>query len=270
MIKEEKEKNVEELQKVFAEAKGVYLTDFTGIDVQMINDLRSEFRKDNVNYRVVKNTLTLRSLEGAGFDDLKVHLVGPTALAFSYEDPLAPGKLIENFYKKNQKLELKAALIDGIVYDKDTTKKIVALPPKDQLIAKLLGTLNSPVSGLVYLLNGMLVGLVNVLSRIKETKEEQGGTPAAPEAADTPEQTVPEEKSDNAPEESGAAEKTGNEEQPQAESEDTPAVSDTADTGEKAEDAGAESVAAEENSHEGDNADSNPEEKTDDSENNRE
>ncbi len=182
MHRKEKEKTVEELHKLFSEAKGLYLADFTGIDIQMIDELRGKFRENKVAYRVVKNTLTRRSIEGLGYDALFDHLVGPTAVAYSNEDPVAPGKLINEFYKKNEKLALKAAVIDGEVYDNEMASKIVKLPPKEQLIASLLGTLNSPITGLVCVFSGLLRNLVNVLDQVKELKENQGDAPAAPEA----------------------------------------------------------------------------------------
>jgi len=187
MIREEKEKSVEELRKVFSEAKALYLTDFTGINVEMISDLRRQFRKENVEYRVVKNTLTRRSIDGMEYNDLMEYLVGPTAIAYSYDDPLAAGKLIDEFNKKNKKLELKAAIIEGEVYDRETAIKIAKLPPKEVLIAKLLGTLISPVSGLVYTLNGIIRNAVSVLDQIRDLKEKQGDAPAAEQESDTPE-----------------------------------------------------------------------------------
>ncbi|MFC1477076.1 50S ribosomal protein L10 [candidate division KSB1 bacterium] len=206
MIREDKEKNVIELQKVFEEAKSVYFADFTGIDVQMINDLRRQFNKENVTYRVVKNTLTRRSIEGRGFDGLMPYLIGPTAIAYSFDDPVAPGKLIEEFYKKNDKLELKAALIDGEIYDHETAIKIVRLPSKEQLIAQLLGTLNSPITGLVYVLSGVVRNVVSVIDQIRQKQETDGETQPSGETDDSAQKSEPEESAAPAPSEEAAVE----------------------------------------------------------------
>lgn len=175
MTREEKEKAVAELSKIFTEAKGVYLTDFSGINVDTINELRSKFRENNINYKIVKNTLTRLSIKDLPLDDLRPYLDGPTALAFSYDDALIPGKLIDEFHKKTELMPIKAALIDGTVYDQSMTLKIVNLPTRDELIARMLCTLNSPISGLVIVMSGIVRNLVGVLDAVRSKKENEGG-----------------------------------------------------------------------------------------------
>ncbi len=201
MIKSEKEKAVEELQKVFAEAKGVYLADFTGIDVESINALRGQFRDANVNYRVIKNTLARLSIKDLNYDDLLPFFNGPTAIAYSYEDELNPGKVIEGFYKKTEKMSLKAAIVDGTVYDEATAKEIIKLPPKDQLQAIFLGTLKSPIRGFASVLNGILRNFVGVLDAMRDKMEKEGG------------ELKPAEKTED---KAGAAEEAKPEEKPEA------------------------------------------------------
>lgn len=171
MIRKDKEKVVEELNKLFSEAKGIYLTDFTGINVETVNELRRQFRKENINYRIVKNTLTRLSIQGLPLDDLQPYLTGPTGLVMSFEDALLPGKVIESFQKKTALLPIKAAVIDGTVYDRASTEKIIKLPSRDELVAKLLGTLNSPLTGIVIVLSSILSNLVGVLDAIRDKKE---------------------------------------------------------------------------------------------------
>jgi len=171
MIREDKEKVVEELNKLFSEAKGIYLTDFTGINVETINELRRQFRKENIDYRVVKNTLTRLSIQGLPLGDLQPYLAGPTGLVTSFDDALLPGKVIENFQRKTELLPIKAAVIDGTVYDRSATEKIIRLPSRDELVAKLLGSLNSPLAGIVIVLGGVLRNLVGVLDAIRNQKE---------------------------------------------------------------------------------------------------
>ncbi|MFC1514242.1 50S ribosomal protein L10 [candidate division KSB1 bacterium] len=188
MLREEKTQVVEELHKVFSEAKGVYLTDFTGIDVDTINKLRTQFKENDINYRIVKNTLTILSIKDLSLDDLQKYLIGPTAIAYSYNDAMLPGKVIEGFQKKTSLLPLKAAIVEGIIYDKAGAEKIITLPSRDELIAKMLGSLNSPISGLVMTLSGILRNFVGVLSAIRDKKEETGDQPAVEEEK---EQTTP-------------------------------------------------------------------------------
>jgi len=198
MLKNEKETVVEELQKVFSEAKGVYLTDFTGINVRMVNELRKNFRDGNVEYRVIKNTLARRSLQGGSLDGLLQYLNGPTALAYSNEDSLAPVKIIDKFQKETKLLLIKAAVVDGVIFDQEDMEKIVKLPSRKELLARLLGSLNSPVTGLVGVLSGVLRNLVGVLSAVKD-KKEQGGESSGVEDQKEPgskvvEQSAPESK----------------------------------------------------------------------------
>jgi len=250
MIKEEKAKTVENLQKIFSKAKGVYLADFSGINVQMINKLRQQFKNENVTYRIVKNTLTRRSIEGLNYDDLLPYLEGPTALAFSYYDAIAPGKLIEDFFKKNKKLEMKAAIIDGKIYNKDMARKIVELPPKDILIAQLLGTLNSPIFGLVNTLNGVIRKFANVVDQIRELKEKQGDTQSAAEVKAEPadesessvqkdksessvDKDVQQEKTEEAPTETVAADKIEETDKPEEKQPENKDAGENENTGEK-------------------------------------
>jgi len=178
MIRKEKEKIVAELKQVFSDSKGLYLTDFTGIDVASINELRREFRQNNITYRVIKNTLARRSVKEINLDELYKYLDGPTGIAYSYDDGLAPGKLIIGFQKKSDLLPIKAALIEGEVYDRKMAERIVALPPRDVLLGSLLRALNSPVTGFVMVLGGLLRNLVGVFDQIREQKEKQGNAPA--------------------------------------------------------------------------------------------
>lgn len=178
MIREEKERTVAELHQIFSDAKGIYLTDFTGIDVSLINELRGQFRQNEVIYRVIKNTLALRSIEGLDFEALNKHLNGPTGIAYSTNDALVPGRVINEFQKKNDRLPLKAIIVEGVIYEEEEAKKIIKLPSKEALLAKMLGSLNSPITGFVMVLRGLLRNLANVLDQIREQKKKDGGAPA--------------------------------------------------------------------------------------------
>ena len=167
-----KEQEVLELSEKIREAKGIYLTDFTGLTVEQMNDLRARLRKENALYRVTKNTLMKIALERAGLPGvLDSYLEGPTGLAFGFDDPIIPARILRDFAREQQKLRFKASLIDGQVYDPDQTEKLADLPPRSELLARLVGQLNAPIAGLVWTLNGMIAKLVYVLQAIKEQKE---------------------------------------------------------------------------------------------------
>jgi len=163
---------VEYLSERIREAKGIYLTDFTGLTVEEMNDLRVRLRKENVLYRVAKNTLTKIALQQAGYEGkLDPYLEGPTGLVFGFDDPITPARILRDFAKERQKLRFKASLVDGQVFDAEQTEKLADLPSRDELVARLLGQLNAPIAGLVWTLNGLLAKLVYALQAIKEQKE---------------------------------------------------------------------------------------------------
>ena len=164
---------VEELSKKISEAKSVFLTDFTGLNVQEISELRRSLKGASVEYQVVKNTLARLSVKSAGYDDLLEFLDGPTALAFGTDDPAAPARIMKEFRKSNEKLKFKACLFDGVLLGVDRIDEIANLPTKEVLLARLLGSLNSPLTNLVCSLNGILTQLVTVIDAVKKQTEEK-------------------------------------------------------------------------------------------------
>lgn len=168
----EKISRVDKLHKDLEGASGVYLTDFTGLSVEQITELRREFRKVDVNYIVVKNTLAKLSAEKAGFDKLLPYLKGPTGLAISKEDPIAPVKVIYEFKKSREKPAIKGAIIEGRFYDEETAEEMRKIPSRDELIGQVCFTFSAPISGFVSGLNSLLTNLVYAVNAIKEQKEE--------------------------------------------------------------------------------------------------
>lgn len=165
-----KEASVAELRDRLAAAKNLFLTDFAGLTVEEITKLRRELRKDGSSYTVVKNTL----FKIAAGDDIArqfdAHLAGPTGIVFAGADPVAPAKAIKAFSDDAKKLGVKAAYIDGKYADAKQVAILASLPPKIELIARLVGSLASPMRGLVTVLSGNSSGLVRVLSAIREQK----------------------------------------------------------------------------------------------------
>jgi len=165
---------VELLTEKIEQAKGIFLTDFTGLTVEEMTDLRARLRKENIMYRVTKNTLMKRALEKAGHSGkLDSYLEGPTGLAFGFEDPVSPAKILKTFAKEKQKLKLKASLIEGQVFGAEETERLAELPSKQELQAQLLAVLNAPATQLVRALTGNMTKLLYALQALKEKKEKE-------------------------------------------------------------------------------------------------
>ena len=167
----EKETIVAEVAEIFENAKSVFVTDYQGLNVQMISEFREKCREASVSYRVVKNTLTRLAARKAGFDEMVDNLLGPSAIAYSYEDPSAPAKVISEFAKKAEMPTIKVALFEGEFYGPENVQEIVALPSKSILLAQLVGGCNANIQNLVSGLHGLLSKLTITLDAVKKIKE---------------------------------------------------------------------------------------------------
>jgi large subunit ribosomal protein L10 len=167
----EKEKAVEALHDKFSRARTVLLTDYRGLNMAAMTALRSQLREASVEYRVVKNTLMSRAADGTDMTLLKEHFVGPCALALSYEDPVAPAKVLIKFSEDNAALEVKAGIVEGKLVDSAGIKRLSSLPPQEILLTQLLMLMNAPVTNLVTVLSGVLTKFMGVLEAIKQQKE---------------------------------------------------------------------------------------------------
>ena len=173
-----KEVIVEKLKEQLSSAKGAVFTTYSGLTVAQDTELRRELRAAGVTYHVVKNTMVRRAADALGLEGLDPHLEGTTAFAFSAEDAVAPAKVICDYIKKNKLddagiLTLKAGLLDGRVIDVSEVKALAALPSREVLLAKLLGSMQSPIAGTVNVLQGVIRNAVYVLEAIRKQKEEQ-------------------------------------------------------------------------------------------------
>lgn len=173
MPTERKETAVAELRDRLAAAQNLFLTDYQGLTVDEITKLRGELRKDGNTYSVVKNTL-FRIAGGDVATALDAFLAGPTGIVFAGSDPVAPAKAIKTFGDATKKLAIKAAYIDGKVVGAAQVEALAKLPPRIELIARLVGSLASPLRGLVTVLSGNQSGLVRVLNAIREQKDAAG------------------------------------------------------------------------------------------------
>jgi large subunit ribosomal protein L10 len=168
-----KETAVQELRDRLAASQNLFLTDYQGLTVDEITRLRGELRKDGNTYSVVKNTL-FRIAAGDVASQLEEFLAGPTGIVFAGADPVAPAKALKTFSDATKKLGIKAAYIDGKIVDAAHVDVLAKLPPKIELIARLVGSLASPMRGLVTVLSGNTSGLVRALNAIREQKEAAG------------------------------------------------------------------------------------------------
>lgn len=173
MQRPEKEQLVQEVSDKLSQAKSFILTDFSGLNVAQVTELRNRFRESSVDYRVIKNTLSELALKNVGFTNLHEYLTGPTAIAFSYDEPAAPAKIISDFlkaHKEVKKPEIKLCVVENEILTPEETKELIDLPSKEVLIARLLGGINAPLSGLVGSLNEMVTKLVRTLKAVEEKK----------------------------------------------------------------------------------------------------
>ncbi len=168
----EKEAKIEELKSIMTGAKALYLADFTGIDVESVTELRNKLRDAEVKYQVIKNRLAIRAAEEAGIAGLREHLSGPTAIVYSQEDPIAPAKILQDFADDGGKMQIKTGYMEGEILAADEVIALAKLPSRDELLGKVVGSVQAPLYGLNAVLNGLLRGLVGALSAIEEQKKE--------------------------------------------------------------------------------------------------
>lgn len=155
-ILEQKQQIVKELAEKIKSAKSGVLVDYKGITVLNDTQLRSDLRKAGVEYSVVKNTLTSKACDIIGFEKLKDVLSGMTALAISNEDEIVAAKILNAYAEKNENFVIKAGFVDGNVIDADGVKALAAIPSKEVLIGKVLGSLQSSLYGFAFALQAII------------------------------------------------------------------------------------------------------------------
>jgi large subunit ribosomal protein L10 len=174
MKKSEKEQLVAELKAKIKGAQALYYTDFTGLNVKRMTDLRRRLRKANVEYVVIKNTLALRAVNESGL--VGERLRGPTGLVVA-KDPVTAAKVLTDFAKENeQRPSVKGGMLDGRAVDKEQVKRLASMPSREQMLAELGAGLQSPMAAFVGALNGMLSMFAGALEALRVQKE--GGAAA--------------------------------------------------------------------------------------------
>ena len=171
MNRNEKNEIVSEIKEMMNNSSAIFLTDYTGINVEEVNDLRNQFRDEGVRYKVIKNTLFKRALEESGkYEKLADHLVGMTGFVFADENPVAPAKIIKKFFDKTNKLSLKACYIENEYFDGSSLVTLASLPSKKELVASIIGSINAPASGIVGSINAVMRDLISVIDEVAKKK----------------------------------------------------------------------------------------------------
>ncbi|MDY5577120.1 MAG: 50S ribosomal protein L10 [Lachnospiraceae bacterium] len=152
---------VAEISELLDGAKSAVLVDYRGLTVEQDTQLRKQLREAGVVYKVYKNTMVNFAIKGTEFESLGAHLEGPTAIAVSKEDATAPARILYNFAKDAEALELKAGVVEGTYYDQDNIKVIATIPSRDELLSKFLGSIQSPITN-----------FARVIKQIAEKNEE--------------------------------------------------------------------------------------------------
>ena len=170
MKRNDKEQLVTELSTKIKGAKALYYTDFTGLNVKRMTDLRRKLKKAGVEYVVIKNTLALRAVNESGL--VGTRLKGPTGLIVS-KDPVSAAKILTDFAKDNeQKPALKGGMLEGVSIDEAQVKKLASMPSREQMLAELGAGLQSPMAAFVGALNGLLYMFAGALDALKTQRDE--------------------------------------------------------------------------------------------------
>ena len=177
-ILESKKAVVSEIREKFESAESAVVVEYRGLNVQQMTDLRRKLSAENIEFKVYKNTMMRRAVEGTDFEGLNDALLGPNAVAFG-NDAVAPSRVLAEFAKKHKKLVLKAGVVDGNVVDVDEIKELATLPNHDGMIAMLLGMFQAPIRDFAY-----------AVSQVAEKRESEGEVVAEP--TETAEEAVEE------------------------------------------------------------------------------
>ena len=170
MARPEKEAVVKELTDKFSSAKSLVITDYLGLNVAEMTELRSKLREAGVEFKVVKNTLATIAANDVEMEEMTEYFSGPTAIAFGQDDAVSPAKVLVEFAKDHEVLEIKAGLLNGEIISKEKVESLAEIPSREELLAKAFASMKAPLSGLVNVLQGNIRGLVQVLNQIKEEK----------------------------------------------------------------------------------------------------
>ena len=174
MLHKDKVAVVEEATRLLAATEALYLSDYRGLKVSELTELRAKLRDGGATLRVLKNTLARRAAAEAGCEQIVPLLTGPTAVTFCGADPVAPAKALVEFMRTHPQLIVRGGLLQGDTVDADGVRALSALPPREVLLAQVVGTMAAPLTGLVTVLQGTISGFARALQQIVEQKTAAG------------------------------------------------------------------------------------------------
>jgi len=172
ITRKKKEELIEAIADKLGKSKAAVFTDYKGLTVEEINEVRSNLREKGIEFKVIKNTLFGLAVKKANLDiDAKELANHPVAVAFGYDDEVAPAKVVFNFAKDHESLEIIGGILEGRSIDAGSVKNLAQMPSREELIAKMIGSMNAPVSNFVGVMHANLRNIVGVLNAIKEQKQ---------------------------------------------------------------------------------------------------
>lgn len=177
---DEKKRITEELSERLSESEIIYLTDFTGLNVQDMTEFRDRLAREGVDYRVVKNTLALRALDEVDLPDISEHFRGPTGLVLGERDPVAPAKILKEFAEEHdEKPSLKVGIVERRLVEPEEISTLADLPTREELLGSIAGSLTASVGGMVGMLNRLLWSIGSMAEEVAKKREAAGGESSA-------------------------------------------------------------------------------------------
>ena len=168
-----KTEKIDAIKAKIEKAQVAVITEYQGLTVEDITKLRREIQKNGGDYMVTKNTLAKIAVKGTEYEALAEKMTGPIALAFGFEDPVSPAKAVVKFIKESKKGAIVGAVLEGKLMTEAETRALAELPSKEELYAKILGSINSPATGIVYGINGVMSALVRAVDAVAKQKASQ-------------------------------------------------------------------------------------------------
>ena len=165
-----KSEKIDAIKAKVEKAQVALVTEYKGYTVEEITNLRRELQKQGGDYMVTKNTLTKVAIKGTEYEVMSDLMKGPIAIAFGFEDQVSPAKVVSKFIKDTKKGEILGAVLDGKLLSVDETKALANLPSKEELYAKMLGSINSPATGITMGINGVMAALTRAVAAVRDQK----------------------------------------------------------------------------------------------------
>lgn len=171
--RKEKEQHVKDLKQKFSDIRGAVLVDYRGLDVEQMTELRAKLQEEGIDFVVVKNTLAEIAAKEVGVEGLEDYLTGPIGIAFGYDDPVLPAKILKDFSKENDDLEFRGGILQGSAIDEEKVKELASLPSREELLAQVVGTMQAPISGFVNAAQGTIRNFVYAVENYRKDREEE-------------------------------------------------------------------------------------------------